>query len=154
VTSCALRWVLAVAIFVVAVESHARDPGRDHDQAARDAVAELLRELHYDGPPPAITWVSAHEVVEVCGCTVGADRRWAIYRKNTAYLSRALNLADPFDRSVLLHELVHHIQWIASGPAADCYEWHRREVLAHAAQNAWLMDHGSGQRVIFIGTCR
>lgn len=141
-----LLWLAAAVLFWLAVETHAQvstapDPRR--------IVAELLTDLHYDGPPPDLTWVDPARVIEACAC-----RPPAFYRDGSAYLSRALDLNDLFQRSILLHELVHHIQWVAAGPARDCYEWHRREVAAHAAQNAWLMQHGSGKRAIFTGVCQ
>jgi len=138
-----LAWVVAAVVFWIAVEAHAGDAD------PRRIVAELLTDLHYDGPPPEITWVNPREVVEVCGCAPKA-----LYRENNAYLSRALNLDNVEDRAVLLHELVHHIQWVAGGPAKDCSEWKRREILAHAAQNAWLIEHGSGRRAMFTGSCQ
>jgi hypothetical protein len=143
-----LEWALvALALALVlwlrpAAHAHeAPDP--------RAVVAELLRELHYDGPPPALTWVDARAVVEACAC-----RPPAFYRDNTAYLSSALDLTDVFDRSILLHELVHHVQWMAGGRAGSCEEWRRREELAHAVQNAWLAERGSPRRVIFTGACQ
>lgn len=140
-----LGWVIAAVLFWLAVEAHAQPAAPDPVRV----VAELLRELHYDGPPPEITWVNAQQVVEACNC-----RPPAFYRDNTAYLSSALDLTSIEGRAVLLHELVHHIQWVAGGPAADCFEWHRRELQAHAAQNAWLAGQGSGRRAIFTGVCK
>jgi hypothetical protein len=140
-----LLWFLAAVLFWLAVETHAQPAAPDPDRV----VAQLLRDLHYDGPPPDITWVDPARVIEACAC-----RPPAFYRDNNVYLSRALDLTNVWARSLLLHELVHHIQRMANGPAADCHEWRRREIAAHAAQNAWLMEHGSGRRAIFTTVCQ
>lgn len=48
-------------------------------------------------------------------------------------------LDDPAAQSVLLHELVHVLQWhAAGGPARQCEEWAAREREAYRVQFAWL----------------
>lgn len=132
-----IAWGLLLCVGLV----HAAEP--------EQVVAELLLELGFKGPPPAITWVDAQQVVEACNC-----RPPAFYRDNTAYLSRAIDLDDPWGRSQLLHELVHHVQVARHGPVRDCQDWRDREMRAYAIQNQWLQDHGVGRRAIFSGACQ
>ena len=56
-----------------------------------------------------------------------------------------------FDRSVLLHELVHYVQELnhERGDAKPCDRWYHREVEAYAIQKAFLMLVGSPVRVGF-----
>jgi predicted HD phosphohydrolase len=54
-----------------------------------------------------------------------------------------------FDRSVLLHELVHYVQELnhERGDAKPCERWYHREVEAYAIQKTFLMLVGSPVRV-------
>lgn len=54
-----------------------------------------------------------------------------------------------FDRSVLLHELVHYVQELnhERGDAKPCERWYFREVEAYAIQKTFLMLVGSPVRV-------
>jgi hypothetical protein len=54
-----------------------------------------------------------------------------------------------FDRSVLLHELVHYVQELnhERGDAKPCERWYYREVEAYAIQKTFLMLVGSPVRV-------
>jgi len=56
-----------------------------------------------------------------------------------------------FDRSVLLHELVHYVQELnhERGDAKPCERWYYREVEAYAIQKAFLSLVGSPSRVGF-----
>lgn len=49
---------------------------------------------------------------------------------------------DPFHRSVLVHEMVHHLQHVhkikAVGNVCDCKCHNRREIEAYGIQNAYL----------------
>ena len=56
-----------------------------------------------------------------------------------------------FDRSVLLHELVHYVQELSHerGDSKPCERWYYREVEAYAIQKSFLMLVGSPSRVGF-----
>lgn len=60
---------------------------------------------------------------------------------------------DLFDRSVLLHELVHYVQDIANerGEMEPCKRWYFRELEAYAIQKRFLMLVGSPVRVAYSG---
>lgn len=50
-------------------------------------------------------------------------------------------VGDTAAQSVLLHELVHYLQWAASGRRArNCEEWMAREREAYRIQFAWLLS--------------
>lgn len=75
----------------------------------------------------------------------------AIYRPEAGiYIDEALHPeTNVFDRSVLLHELVHHVQELY-GEHSDmrpCDRWYYREVEAYAIQKQFLMLVGSPVRV-------
>ncbi len=66
----------------------------------------------------------------------------AIYvdAERTVYLREGWNGTSPAEQSVLVHEMVHHLQNL-TGIAYACTE--ERERLAYAAQGAWLSMFGS-----------
>jgi hypothetical protein len=94
----------------------------------------------------------ARAVIEdmVCAgkCAVRASYRpgEGIYLDQT--LQPETNL---FDRSVLLHELVHYVQDLANerGDMEPCKRWYYREIEAYAIQKQFLMLIGSPIRVAY-----
>lgn len=61
---------------------------------------------------------------------------------DTVYLDDALDMADPYNGTILLHEMVHFLQWSKYGPAKDCLEWLQREMEAYGLQNHVLQKIG------------
>jgi hypothetical protein len=61
---------------------------------------------------------------------------------------------DLFDRSVLLHELVHYVQDLANerGDMEPCGRWHFRELEAYAIQKRFLLLSGSQKGVGYSGS--
>ncbi len=71
------------------------------------------------------------------------------------FLDEALDVVnDPFARSILLHELVHHAQ-AASGrfdsTANPCIRHNKAEAEAYLVQNHYLMSINDGHRVAMTG---
>lgn len=62
-------------------------------------------------------------------CAIGAFQR-----AERVYLLETLDMGNPLHRAVLLHELVHYVQWVARGEAKTCEEYHAREVQAYEIQ--------------------
>ena len=95
----------------------------------------------YDPPvqPPAIAFLPTAILEQrVCGrpCPVYAvfDPREGILLDERLDLSN-----DAYARSILLHELVHFVQWKKAGHAArDCPEWMTWESEAYRVQLGWL----------------
>ena len=56
-----------------------------------------------------------------------------------------------FDRSVLLHELVHYVQEMENehGDMKPCLRWYHREQEAYAIQKTFLVVVGSPVRVAY-----
>jgi hypothetical protein len=60
---------------------------------------------------------------------------------------------DLYDRSVLLHELMHYLQDVNLAYGADitCERWYQREVEAYATQQQFLSASGSPVHLHFAG---
>jgi hypothetical protein len=65
---------------------------------------------------------------------------------------------DPFDRSILLHELVHHLQKTTgkfNAVPGNCNRRTAQELEAYEIQNRYLAEqHASRRAVSIAGTCR
>jgi hypothetical protein len=98
---------------------------------------------------PEVIRVS-HESIEelVCHAKCGA---LAAYRPGAGiYLDEKLKPeTDLFDRSILLHELVHYVQDMNEehGDMRPCMRWYYREQEAYAIQKIFLFMTGSPTRV-------
>ncbi len=91
-----------------------------------------------------------HAQIEAMACQ-RACRVRAIYIPHLGiYLDDNLDLeSSVFDRSILLHELVHHAQSVM-GKYEDlslCQNWKTSELEAYRIQDAYLARMGSGQRI-------
>ena len=100
--------------------------------------------------PPAVRRVSREEI-EAIACEGRHCGVLAIYRPETGiYLDQALRPETSlFDRSVLLHELVHYLQDLHGerGDMRPCDRWYHREREAYAIQKQFLTLVGSPVRV-------
>jgi hypothetical protein len=119
-------------------------------------VAELLTTVHLlSGYPTVSVLPEVHRLPQsaiaekVCHKPCGVR---AYYRPDWGVLlDESLNVeADSFDRSILLHELVHHVQ-AAQGrfdtmPNA-CDRWNAAEREAYAVQNLFLAGVHSAKHV-------
>lgn len=91
-----------------------------------------------------------HERIEaiVCNAKCGA---LAAYRPGEGiYLDERLKPeTELFDRSILLHELVHYVQDMNDehGDMRPCMRWYQREQEAYAIQKIFLFMTGSPTRV-------
>ncbi|MGI9413077.1 MAG: hypothetical protein ACR2PM_05375 [Hyphomicrobiales bacterium] len=100
-----------------------------------------------DGNMPQVTLVPHHVLeAEVCGkpCPVYAY----FDPKKGILLDRRLDpVGDVNARSILLHELVHFVQWKTAGRnPKNCREWLSRESEAYDIQFRWLSRQTKGQR--------
>jgi hypothetical protein len=76
------------------------------------------------------------------------------YREGQIFLDDKLRPErDVYDRSVLLHELMHYLQDVnfAYGAEITCERWVRREAEAYAAQQQFLSVSGSPVHLRFAG---
>ena len=91
-----------------------------------------------------------HAQIEAMACQQTCRVR-AIYIPHLGvYIDDNLDIENnPFDRSILLHELVHHAQ-AAMGKYEDlslCESWKSSEAEAYRIQDAYLARVGSGKRI-------
>lgn len=136
---------------------HAFDqsPEHDMDKLLRQLLAVADRLSRYKIPKqlPPIYRVP-HEELEnyVCGthCSIKA---W--YKSGDGiFLDQVLKPETSiFDRSILLHELVHYLQERAGeyDTMDECNRWFHREVDAYNVQNRYLGVIGHPSRVAFTG---
>lgn len=140
-----------------AMFDHAFDPSPEPDlrKVVRQMFMVMDRLSRYRIPkePPNVYRVPHAELENyVCGthCSIKA---W--YRAGDGiYLDDSLKPeTNIFDRSILLHEMVHYIQDRAGeyGNMDDCNRWFHREVDAYNVQNRYLGVMGHPSRVAFTG---
>ena len=116
------------------------------------ALASALDQLSKYHRPVALPEVIrvSHERIEamVCHAKCGA---LAAYRPGEGiYLDERLKPeTELFDRSILLHELVHYVQDMSDehGDMRPCMRWYQREQEAYAIQKIFLFMTGSPTRV-------
>jgi hypothetical protein len=100
-------------------------------------VPATLPELHRE--PPARLEA---RVCQQAGCRVKA-----FYLKGEGiYIDEGLDFENNLQaRSILLHELVHHVQGASGkfGTLSDCVAWYAREQEAYQIQNRYLAAEGS-----------
>jgi hypothetical protein len=102
--------------------------------------------------PPLFQLAQARLEAKVC--TEPCDVSAAYLPREGIYLAANLDpIRDVFDRSALLHELVHHLQQGHAKFAhmAPCERERAKEVEAYALQNAYLAAMRSKERARFYG---
>ncbi len=124
-----------------------------------EILAEAFRVIHmlsgYPVPDqfPEVHLVPRHELhARICptGCGVKAFYLGG----QGVFMDETLDVRNDAEaRSVLVHELVHHVQKILgrfdSLPA--CQAWYAREREAYQIQNDYLREQGSATRVYMAG---
>jgi hypothetical protein len=142
-------------------------PGSEAESSARLLDPLLLTEISnwlsisFGMPavsePPRIEFLTPARMAAVRFRGIASDRQaieagrsappefghdiYALYdtRNRTIYLHERWTAGSPADVSILVHELVHHLQNV-SGEKFACP--HGREKDAYAAQRAWLAPYG------------
>lgn len=89
---------------------------------------------------PTIRLVPQATLREIIACPDCPVRGLQI--QDTVYVDEALDFANPYHASVLLHEMVHYLQWSARGEASTCEEFAERERHALAVQGHVLAMAG------------
>jgi hypothetical protein len=132
------------------------------DQAALvSLLAELFAAIRLvSGYPGPETLPEVHVVPraalerEVCGgrsCGVKAY----YHPERGVFVDEALDLrGNAFDRSVLLHELVHHLQKTTGkfdAVAGLCYRRNAQELEAYEIQNRYLSRQQASRRAVAVG---
>lgn len=130
------------------------------------ALAQLLVELFtaikmLSGYPVPAILPEVHRVsqaqLEARVCPTGC-RVKAFYMKGEGvYIDAALDVEHDLPaRSILLHELVHHVQGETGrfGSMPDCHAWYAREFEAYQIQNQYLRREGSAISYYMDGFAR
>lgn len=81
-----------------------------------------------------------------CGpskCTVTA-----IYTDGKMYFDQDLDINHPIWKSIILHEMVHHIQYAKVGGTVTCDMWYKKEREAYHMQAAYLRKLGVSDKVV------
>lgn len=104
---------------------------------------------------PAVTRVSK-ETMQAMICTGPCAVRAFYTPEKGVYIDEKLDLVDDYyARSVLMHELVHHLQHVAGKfDALDtpCRRWKAKEVEAYEIQHKYLKKLRLTQRFIALDT--
>jgi len=137
--------------------AHAFDtgPSGSLDQVVKQLTVAINRLSHHRPPKaaPTIHRISHAELESYVCETNCAIKAW--YKPGEGiFLDESLQPeTNTFDRSILLHELVHYFQ-DSSGyyrDASPCDRWLQRELDAYDVQNRYLGAIGSPRRVAYAG---
>jgi hypothetical protein len=117
---------------------------------ALSVALDELSKYHRQVAIPEIFRVP-HERIEALVCSAKKCAALAVYRPGEGiYLDEKLKPESSlFDRSILLHELVHYAQEMegAHDDMKPCLRWYLREQEAYAIQKIFLGMTGSATRV-------
>jgi hypothetical protein len=128
--------------------------------ALKTLLVELFAAIQlvsaYSQPPtlPEVHAVAAEVMQQkICGrpCPVKAfyHPEWGVY------LDRDMDVfGDAFERSILLHELVHHLQRTSGkfhSVPGDCFRRNAEEREAYEIQNRYLSRQGVSKRALAVG---
>lgn len=87
-----------------------------------------------------------HAQLEARICAANCNVKAFYLKGEGVFIDEALDLEhDPRARSILLHELVHHVQGVTGrfDSLPDCDAWYAREFEAYQIQNRYLHLEGS-----------
>jgi hypothetical protein len=122
-----------------------------NDQTLSHLLLELFTAIRMlSGYPVPADFPEVHRVpraqLESRICR-GSCRVKAFYIKGEGvYIDEALNIEQDLPaKSILLHELVHHVQGVTGkfDTLPDCHGWYAKEYEAYEIQNRYLRSEGS-----------
>lgn len=138
-------WAFRILIGAVAVllilfltgldKKVAAEPLTGHQAMSIYVMAGGLSGLPMPERAPTIVLAKQAKLQELaCGGRPCPAVRGVTMPDGRIWLDESLDFSDPEDASILLHEMVHYLQWARSGPIRSCDEWRRREVHAYTVQ--------------------
>lgn len=151
-----IRLVIGLALIwlgVMAFHPQARGAELTQEQATLIyALAHSTSGYPFPEKPPTIHLVPQSKLQEMAcpgkacsveGFSVGAD----------IYIDETLDMSNPYNGSILLHEAVHYLQFMKLGVAKTCEEWVDREWEAYAIQNHALDKVGARPVIVPAFSC-
>lgn len=117
-------------------------------ELVRESILSLLIYAHIElGLPadesndlPVIKFVSTKQLEKLACENFCKDIKGWTTANNLIYLNNNLDFNFAYDKSIMLHELVHHLQYKYSlnQHSTDCITWKSREAQAFEIQIGWL----------------
>jgi len=151
--------VMAAMVAVVARGQVAAGPAPETALDARQAMADA--DVHWIAGKTGWTTISVPRIetrstrdlaLMFFGSAEGYEgvRPLALYARDQhiLFLADELSLENLLDQSILLHELVHHMQ-VGNNAEFDCREETERQ--AYRLQVEWLREHMVAQPYAFLG---
>lgn len=83
-----------------------------------------------------------------CNC-----RPRGLFLDDVLYIDPEVDLSTVIGKSILLHELVHAVQFNQRGYVNGCFEANTREAEAIRIQTQWLEEKGSAYRPLLVLSC-
>lgn len=136
-----LAWVAVAWIGMCVAERGESAPLTEQQAALLYAVAYGEAGLGIPDFSPTIRLMYADQLEQtVCGKPCAGLKAAQI--GDAILLREDLDMTAPLNASILLHELVHYVQWSKHGPAKDCEDYRDREIQAYEIQFAALARIG------------
>lgn len=132
---------LTLALALSVVSFAARGGELSPEQTSLYMRAHLETGLPLPARPPTIHATGQDDLRRLIGCAQCTPN--GVQIAEDVYIDGALDLSKAYDASILLHELVHYLQWSIAGPAKSCEEWLDRERQAIAVQSRTLAMAGA-----------
>jgi hypothetical protein len=103
-------------------------------------------------PPraPIINLANRQSLCQSAGMKADCKVRAITDENGVITLDNTLDFSDPIDASILIHEMVHYVDWAKSGPATNCAEWLRREQRAYTIQGHALEKIGADPSQVYL----
>jgi hypothetical protein len=99
---------------------------------------------------PTINLVNRQSLCEFAGMKAGCPIRALTYQNGVIGIDETLDFSNPYDASILIHEMVHYVDWAKDGPATNCAEWLRREQRAYSIQGHALEKIGVDPSQVYL----
>ena len=131
---------LALALNVVSLAAQSSELSSDLQESLYQ-LAHVQTGLPLPARPPSIHLTRQEDMSLLIGC--GQCTPSGVQVKEHVYVDAGLDFSKAYDASILLHELVHYLQWSVAGPAKSCDEWREREQKAIAVQTRYLATAGA-----------
>ena len=146
---------LLVTILLCISTLTAAAPKTQHTITPSPAMISLLEEarkmMKYEGPVPMPRMYSLNEKdlqALYCEGAPKCDTVTAIYKDGAIYFDEDYDAKHPVWRSILFHEMVHHVQYVRQGGTKTCDVWYKKEREAYDLQASYLRKQGSSDKVV------